>query len=86
LSALCSNACDVLRSMLRVVVDDGEATATFELPDYLLQGITSLSYNHLVRRVVYLIYYLYLLVNEYFLSPYWSYVFVFGFVRVSNML
>jgi hypothetical protein len=34
--------------MLRVVVDDGEATATFELPDYALQGIASLSYNDLV--------------------------------------
>ena len=44
-----ANCCVVVRSMLRVVVDDGEATTTFELPDYLLQGITSLSYNHLVR-------------------------------------
>lgn len=34
--------------MLRVVVDDGESTATFELANYLLQGITSLSYNDLV--------------------------------------
>ena len=46
-----SNCYDVYRSMLRVVVDDGEATSTFELPDYLLQGITSLSYNDLVRLV-----------------------------------
>jgi len=38
------------RSILRVVVDDGESTATFELPDYLLQGIPSLSYNNLVRH------------------------------------
>ena len=38
------------RSILRVVIDDGKSTATFELPDYLLQGIPSLSYNDLVRR------------------------------------
>jgi len=39
-----------IRSMLRVVVDDGEATTTFKLTDYLSQGIPYLSYNVLVRR------------------------------------
>jgi len=58
---MCYNCCDVYRSMLRVVVDDGEATATFELPNYLLQGITSLSYNHLVMP------FFFTLFNEYFL-------------------
>lgn len=33
--------------MLRVVIHDGEATAAFELADYLLQGIASFSYNDL---------------------------------------
>lgn len=34
--------------MLRVVVDDGEATATFELSDHMLQDIPCLNYDELV--------------------------------------
>ena len=42
------------RCMLRVVVDDGEATATFELADHLLLDIPSLSFNELVSgKMVY---------------------------------
>lgn len=40
------------RSMLKVVVDDGDSTATFELVDYLLQGIPSLSYNDLASQSI----------------------------------
>jgi len=42
--------------MLRVVVDDGDSTATFELPDYLLQGIPSLNYNDLVSRWLFILF------------------------------
>jgi len=36
------------RCMLRVVVEAGDATATFELCDYLLKDIPSLDYDELV--------------------------------------
>jgi len=42
------------RCMLRVVVEDGDSTATFEMCDYLLKDIQSLDYNELVSCLVYL--------------------------------
>jgi hypothetical protein len=38
----------IFRCMLRVVVQDGDSTATFELCDYLLKDILSLDYDESV--------------------------------------